>query len=146
MKAILIDPFTKTVSEVKHNGNYQEIYKFIKADCFDVVRISEHEAIYVDDEGLYRQEKFFAWDGYPQPLAGRGLVLGSDDEGNSVSTKLTLDEVRSKVTWPDVRYTHQTTQEGYIDHPIFGRAFQIVNTPHFAPNAPGEGEPENDKS
>jgi len=32
MRAILIDPFTRTIKEVDYNGDYRQIYTFIGAD------------------------------------------------------------------------------------------------------------------
>ena len=100
MKAILIDPFTRTVTEVEYSGNYQQIYDLIDCETFDCARINRHgDGIFVDDEGLIRdkEQAFFLHADYPQPLAGKGLVLGCDDEGESVSPHTTLDEVTRKV-------------------------------------------------
>jgi hypothetical protein len=56
----------------------------------------------VDDEGLLKpQEGFFIYEGYRQPLAGNGLVLGTDEEGESVDPKMTLEELKSRVTFMD---------------------------------------------
>lgn len=102
MKAILIDPFTRSITEVEYSGNYQQIYDLIDAECFDVARINKHgDGIFVDDEGLLhdKEQCFFLHEDYPMPLAGKGLVLGCDDEGESVSPHTTLDELRLKVTF-----------------------------------------------
>lgn len=100
MKAILIDPYTNTVSEVEHNGDYREIYKKIDCECFTCVNIEDDDTIFVDDEGLLKlteETRFFVFDGYPQPLAGKGLVLGTDDAGETVAVKATLQEIRERV-------------------------------------------------
>lgn len=97
MRAILIDPDTETISEVDYNGDYRQIHKLIEASCFDLARIDACNSIYVDDEGMLVGKKIFAYEGYP--LAGKGLVLGVDDEGNSISPSLTLDQVKQAVRW-----------------------------------------------
>ena len=80
MKAILIDPEHKIISEVDYDGNHRTINKLIGADLFDVVRLNpEGDGIFVDDEGLYRQDHFWTVGALPSPLAGRGLVLGVDE-------------------------------------------------------------------
>ena len=97
MKAILIDPFTRSVSEVEYSGNYKDIYDLIDCDTFTLASIDpDGDGIFVDDEGLFKPEQAFFWHkGYPQPLAGKGLVLGCDEEGESISPKTTLEEVKA---------------------------------------------------
>lgn len=98
--AYLIDPTECTVTPVTYNGDYKQISKHLGCDYFDVVRISDNDAIFVDDEGLLKDgQHFFAHPDYPDPLAGRGLVLGTDDEGESVSPKVTLERLRSQIRW-----------------------------------------------
>src|SRR5512143_3417531 len=133
MKAILIDPFDETVTEVEHNGDYRQIYTLLshpehKVDCFTVVQIHQGDAIFVDDEGLLKNPKrFFVWKGYPQPLAGKGLILGTDDEGNSVDAVATVDEVKKRVSFvSDIRVHDFESFESTMDHPLMGK-----NTPVF---------------
>lgn len=92
MKGILIDPFERKVSEVELTGDYKEIYKHIHCDTFDAVRIENGDACFVDDNGLFMKPKnqdeqryFMLSNYYPEPLAGYGLVLGTNSEGESVS-------------------------------------------------------------
>ena len=41
MKAILIDPFDESVSEVEYNGDYKEIYNLADCRTFDVVSLDD---------------------------------------------------------------------------------------------------------
>lgn len=102
MKAILIDPFARTISEVEYDGDYKSIYGFIDCDTFDCVRIGFNDAaIFVDDEGLIndKEQEFFVWKGFDQPLAGKGLILGADEDGGAVSPELTVEEAKAHITW-----------------------------------------------
>lgn len=103
MQAILIDPFTRTITEVDYNGDYTNIYEHIKAECFDCVRINRKgDSIFVDDEGLINgdaNQQFFGWLGYANPIAGRGLILGTDSEGESISPSITMETVLKHVIW-----------------------------------------------
>lgn len=107
MKAYLIDAVAKTVTEVEHNGDYREIYTFLGCDLFTVVRLDSTESetdrgdgLFVDDEGLMKpQAHFFKIAGFDQPLAGNGLVLGTDDEGESTAPAMTLAELQAIVTF-----------------------------------------------
>lgn len=92
MKAYLINPFNKTITEVDYDGNYKSIYTMIstednKVNTFECVNLNQHDdTIYVDEEGLFvprSEQAFFVFNG--AFLAGKGLVLGTNDEGESIS-------------------------------------------------------------
>lgn len=109
VRAIRIDPFAQTVEEVQHNAaDYTAIYDQLsvpdhKVSCFTIVGIDEREngdSIFVDDEGLLKgNTHFFQWQGYAQPLAGCGLILGCDNAGDSVACSISLEEARAKVSF-----------------------------------------------
>ena len=100
MKAILIDPFAETVEVVDYSGNWEDIGGLLECRYFDVVRIDDSETLYVDDEGLYAEnQRFFRWDGYHSPLAGRALILGTDEEGESIDTDMEPEDVEKLVTF-----------------------------------------------
>lgn len=127
MRGILIDPKAREVTEVDvpyDTEGYKVIYRFIDADCFDVVNLNEaRDALYVDDEGLSREDQsFFVWKSYHQPLAGKSLILGTNDEGETVATSMSLNEARESVTFPSVKLEVKGWEEinERIDHPVFG--------------------------
>lgn len=96
----LIDPFTCTITEVQYNGDYASIYKHIDAECFDCARLNvEGDALFVDDEGLFKEDqRFFYHEDYPQPLAGKALMLGANIEtGETQAPYTTLEELKAKV-------------------------------------------------
>lgn len=107
-KAILINPFNKTIEMVDYDfgGSYLQISHLIGTEecvkpLFCAVDIDETNTVYIDDEGLYREtQAYFTWEGYHQPLQGKGLILGTDyDNGESIPTTLSLDEVKEKVSF-----------------------------------------------
>lgn len=104
MRAYLIDPQAKRVTETEYNGDFKHIYDLTGCDTFDVVGFGDvGDGVYVDDEGLLKgPEFFFQITGCPSPLAGKGLVLGSDDDGNSIEPKITIDELRALVTFSNL--------------------------------------------
>lgn len=100
MKAILIDPFDCTVSRVEYDGNYRSIYKLIGCECFTCIEIDGgRDVLYVDDEGLFNDaQAFWSIDGYLNPLAGRGLILGNDAAtGDSCAASIEPGDVFAKV-------------------------------------------------
>ena len=107
MLAYLINPKDKKISAAKYSGDYQDIYTFLNdARAFDVVRLYENQDVaFIDDEGLYVEDQYF-WihKNYPTPLAGNGLILGTDDEGESVSPKTQITEINDDVKFIGDRF------------------------------------------
>lgn len=107
MKVYVIDPFKREVTEQEHDGSLESLYKLTHCDCVDLVRINEFEdGIFLDDEGLLmdlEHQAFFAYTHYGDPLAGYGVVAGCDEEGETVSPHISLDEVKANVRWMTLR-------------------------------------------
>lgn len=82
MRAFLIDPAERTLTSIEFEGDFRKIGELIGCDIITAARINDlGDVIYVDDEGLMKgQASFFLVEGYPQPLAGRGLLVGTDVE------------------------------------------------------------------
>ena len=101
MKAILINVKTQKIKEVEHDDTLTNIYNHIDCSRFDVVRIDNINGIYVDDEGFCKDNLLFDYRGEygNMMLAGSGLILGVDSEGNSISPTLTVEDVKDRVTW-----------------------------------------------
>ena len=99
MKAILIDSINKEVKEIEIGKGIDEMYKFLNCQCFTIASyLPKEDAIFVDDEGLLNgTDVFFTYEGAHQPFAGNGLIMGCDDEGESVDCKIGLTEVKEKV-------------------------------------------------
>lgn len=118
MKAILIDPANKSITEVEYDGHYGSIYKLIDADRFDVVYIGSgknSDSFYVDDEGLFKPDQSFFWaKGWSQPLAGKGLLLGVDDAGDSISPKTTVASLKRNLRFLDANMVGLLTSAGYF--------------------------------
>ena len=89
MRVILINPYNQTIKEAVYGGDYREIYDLIGCRTFDVVSLSDADDLYVDDEGLLKDDnRYFSWSG--RNFAGIGLILGHDDEGETIETTYDL--------------------------------------------------------
>lgn len=102
MRAIVIDAKKQEVREEEFDGEgVRSVLDYLHekvADCVTVVHIEKGEDVWVDDEGLINgTQEFFEYPTYNQPLGGNGVILGTDRHGNSISTKLSVEEVRAKV-------------------------------------------------
>lgn len=138
MKAIRINPFDKTVTAVEIEGGLDAIYAALSTDkvkvgMFQIIELDSvnrvRNTLYIDDNGLLHKppiEHFFTLPGYPQPLAGCGLILGTNRVGDSVSTTYELDAVRTMIGFRDdlrhVGFEHST---GRMDHPVLGPGTRV---------------------
>jgi hypothetical protein len=116
MRAILVNPFDRTITEVDDDfNNYKVIQSYLangKADgdkrCFMGsgprlgVVAGKPIHTYVDDEGLFRPDQsFFTLAGYPSPLAGYMLVLASTYDGNEddLPKQATAEQLKNSINW-----------------------------------------------
>lgn len=103
MRAILIDPPNKAITEIDFEGDYKAICELIKADLMTAVNIDGGHTIYLDDEGLINGNPhgWFVIESYPQPLRGYGLILGTNyATGDNTACTLDIDELRARVAFP----------------------------------------------
>ena len=90
-KALMIDPFDQSTSVVDLAvDDYGSILGSSKAviDCsrIDIITLNDKHMAIVDDEGLLRNDtRYSKLAEYPQPLAGKLLILGYDEDGESCS-------------------------------------------------------------
>ena len=98
MKGIIINPYNETIKPVEYTGDWRDIALLIECDTFTVSRVDEVNDLYLDDEGLLIQpNRYFMWK--KQVFAGNGLLLGHNEEGDSIETTLTLKDVEDAVEW-----------------------------------------------
>lgn len=103
MKAVLIDPDLGTVKDIDGPfDDFRQIQKIIECDYFTIAgyigEFPVRDAVYCDDEGMLKLNLIYTkMDHYPQPLAGRILVIGAKADGNSKDTNFGADEIRKQV-------------------------------------------------
>lgn len=108
MKAILIDSKNKKVSyvEIDKEKGLDDYYKHLKCECFTgAISFDNNDMLMVDDEGLMNlrhDTMFFTIEGGYQPFAGNGLIVGGDDDGDSVDVKLTLSDLKGKIKFYNI--------------------------------------------
>lgn len=117
MRAILIDPYDKSISEIEYDGTLESAYAIISCYTIQGVSIDDDHVVYVDEEGLLHEPKpFWQWWGSPNPIAGKGLIVKIDGEGEDAAATVPLDTITKLVSFPPVRFTGMETsvdeQEG----------------------------------
>ena len=87
IRGILIDPFDQTYSEVElsEDSTFADAKKHMQLDGpLDVVTLSDDTMVIVDDEALLKNDqRYFKLTEFHQPLAGRAIIVGYDDEGET---------------------------------------------------------------
>lgn len=119
MKAYLITPLERRIEVIDYDGDWKTISPMIGADLFTTVMINrEQDMIFVDDEGLINGNAhgWFTVEGYGQPLKGKGLVLGTDEAGNSVAPSISFGELFNRIEMFD------TVDESLVDKSVTIRA------------------------
>ena len=90
-KAFMVDPFDQSTSivdlAVDEVGSILGSSKAI-IDCntIDIIALNDKHIAIVDDEGLYRDDtRYCKLAEYAQPLAGKLLIMGCDEDGENCS-------------------------------------------------------------
>jgi len=87
IRGILIDPFDQTYTEVElsEDSTFTDAKKHMQLDGpLDVVTLSDDTMVIVDDEALLKNDqRYFKLTEFHQPLAGRAIIVGYDDEGET---------------------------------------------------------------
>jgi hypothetical protein len=102
----LIDPLRETTDPVEIDGDdMQTWFQALKCDVTDFNRVGpQGEAVLSDYEGpLKGGDHYFAVEGYPQPIAGRGIWINVDARGLVTTPVSDLDAVRSRVHFLNLR-------------------------------------------
>ena len=103
MKGILIDVEKCEIREVELKAKLEDYYRLIGCDlitCVYYPNLEKHDVI-CDDEGLLKEIKgMFSIDDENDPqIAGNGLILKVTPNGNWVSSKLTVEDVKQRITF-----------------------------------------------
>jgi len=102
-RAILIDPFTQTITEVKMvDTKLKTIYALIGCELITITSLSEGIDMILDDEGLLKNSEnqaYFKFGITSQPFAGKALIIATDDEGDfaSLPEKVSVEKISDKV-------------------------------------------------
>ena len=96
IKAKLIDPFNQSVIPALISKDYKDWKKLMNIKSpVDTVRLTDTIYVIVDDEGLHKDgNRYFKLKDYPQPLAGRAIIVNTDEEGELIDLgKYNTDDI-----------------------------------------------------
>ena len=102
-RAILIDPFNETITEVKMvDTKIQTIYALLGCEIFTIVNLANKIDMLLDDEGLLKdsdKQAYFKFGISSQPFAGKALIVATDDEEDfaSLPEEVSVDKINERV-------------------------------------------------
>jgi hypothetical protein len=119
MKAILIDPVTRTIKEVDHTGDLKSIYGHLECSTFEApVTLNNGDIMYCDEEawcrskdGPYAGFMFLKWE---YAILGKGLIVGTGTEGEDLPCKSNPDDFKDIIWKDDAEMTKQGLMSGLI--------------------------------
>lgn len=117
-RAILIDPFNETITEVKMvDTKLQTIYTLLECRIITITSLANGIDMVLDDEGLLKdseKQAYFKFGIGSQPFAGKALVIATDDEGDfaSLPEKVSVEKIADKVIFfkPSKEYIEESCQ------------------------------------
>jgi hypothetical protein len=98
---IFIDAENRRITPHEVGEDYRDITKAIGCELMEVATyLPNGDVIYVDEEGRINGTKhYFVYDG--NVFAGNGLVVGTGEEGETISCKTEELNLARKVEWAD---------------------------------------------
>ena len=139
MKAILIDPVARSVTEVEYEGGLDSLYRLLDCQRVDALHLNGNifedgwNSVFIDDEALLDEENaprhYFEIEterGWSPPVGSKGLVVGGNHEGKDIATALTVEEIKTRVKFTERRFRgFRELPMQTIDHPVFGKILQV---------------------
>ena len=104
-KALKIDVVNQTVTNILID-DIEDIYKEIGNGCelfCCPVNFDNGDTLYADDESLLREnvEGCFLMSDWAYAIVGNAIILGTDEEGESVDCKSSIMDVYQEIIWGD---------------------------------------------
>ena len=103
-KALKIDGVAKTVTEIEVGG-LKSWYEAIGNGCTLVqmpVEFDNRDSLFCDEEICLRPDDIkgaFMLQDWTVPIVNNALILGSDDEGESIDAKASTEDIISQIRW-----------------------------------------------
>jgi hypothetical protein len=123
MKAFLIDPYQRKIHPLDIDSDLSVWHQLLKCDCVDRAEIHRNASntravdVWVDDEGLLKEPvpPTFKVRGYPNPLAGYGLLLGANlTSGRSIAAPYaSAAEIAPLIMWE--RWERRLNPDDYFE-------------------------------
>jgi hypothetical protein len=112
MRAIVINPFERAITEIDCAAGLDDIYKAIsheskhKVDIITAINIVGDpfpETGFIDDEGMLKEGiPVFNFRQGSHPIAGKCIVFGVSPDGDNKDCTLTVEDYESMIQWTNL--------------------------------------------
>jgi len=102
IKAIFIDVEKRTITAIDMKNHFEEISKAIGCNYFCCpITLPNEDTFYLDDEGLLNVRNIKGGFTYKSsnPLVGNSIILGTDDEGESIDVASLVEDIAKDVVF-----------------------------------------------
>jgi hypothetical protein len=105
-RGILIDPKTQTVAYVEGPMTLEDLHGYVEDYIDTAFPFGRYEPFFVGDHSALKDPPLPCYfiPGYPWPLYGRTIILGATGNGETRSTKLTIEEIASVIVFAGKRH------------------------------------------
>ena len=108
LRVITVDPYKEKIRGDQYDSDdfMEQCKKFMECSCITVVCLDDHNMLILDDDGLYRDpQRLFHWvsiddryyAGKHQFYAGKCVIAGTDEEGDTTGTTLDMKRVEDEL-------------------------------------------------
>jgi hypothetical protein len=125
-RTVLIDPVQQSISVVDSDCSLKSIHKLVGAETLTHRKIAEFEPggidiLWADDLGLMAAKPIHAFllSNSKDPVAGKCLLIGADERGETSDAQMPVRFLREHVTWlgliqPEVTWDYNETGQRAI--------------------------------
>lgn len=118
MRAVIIDAENCKIREVdiKKGKSLEAMQKAVEGliELAGDIPISAGDSLFVNEEGMFDDSlSFFEVEGMHQPFSGNGIIVGTGSNGETISAKVNIEELKKIVSFVD----RSTLQERYNENP-----------------------------
>lgn len=101
MRAILINPEDRTVTEIQIKKGNNAIYAAIDCEAFECpITFDNNDTMYWDEDGVFKPQKGgITMEDWCVPVLGKILILGTNSRGNSVNAASKIEDIEKIITW-----------------------------------------------
>lgn len=117
MKALFIDSKERKIIEVNVSG-LEDLQTYVGgwiALGTTLVKDNIENTVFVDDEGLLKEpSNYFYIKGSHQPFAGNGILVGTNDEGDSIDTNFNPSDIENLIEFLTISDVVDMVNQGRI--------------------------------
>lgn len=113
--ALLFNHKDGTAKFVPYDGDLDTLYRLLKVDMVDTIRLDQDHVVFVDDEGFYKEYSvgfLLTYKGRQIKFVGSGLLVGDDRCGGNAPLSLKHGDLKIDVLELKYETREEANEEG----------------------------------